>query len=120
MPPHLRFDRQDNEGWIIAEGAQRLGEVHPTHMTFVGFHDTASAGVAAEVASRVLRQWRTSRHGTGTPEIVVSRTADGLGFTFKLPDGLWHALLLELAQRIHAATRTLRQPEHHPEPETAA
>lgn len=116
MPPHLRFDRQEHEGWILAEGPARLGEVHPDHMTFTGFPDAASAGVAAEIASRVLRQWQGSRHGTGMHDIVVQRTPDGHGFTFVMPQRLWHALLLELAQKIHAATRSLR----HLEPEPAA
>lgn len=116
MPPHLRFDRQDPAGWILAEGPQRLGEVHPDRMMFIGFPDAASAAVAAEVAARVLQHWRHARRSSASPDVVVSVTADGLGFTFAVPPGLWHALLLELAQRIHAATRSLR----HLEPEPAA
>lgn len=113
MPPHLRIERQDPAGWMLAEGPQRLGEIHPDHITFVGFPDAASAHVAAEVAARVLQHWQHARRTPGTATPIVTLTPDGLGFTFAVPPGLWHALVLELAQRIHAATRSLRnlQPE---------
>ena len=114
MPPHLRFDRQDPTGWILAEGPRLLGEVQPDHMTFVGFPDAESAQVAAEIAARVLRQWLRTRSGRDVAAPVVSISADGRGFTFSVPGATWHALLFELAQRIHAATRSLRHLEPEP------
>ena len=114
MPPHLRFSRQDQGGWTIVEGTERLGEVHPDRMTFVGFCDAESALVAAQVASRTLRQWQASRQRADTGQLAISLTADGCGFTFAMPHGLWHALRVQLAHRIHVATRSLRN--YEPEP----
>jgi len=114
MPRHLRFDRQDPTGWILAEGPRTLGEIQPDRMTFVGFPDAASAQVAAEIAARVLRDWRRTRRGATADAPVVAVLGDGSGFSFAVPEATWHALLLELAQRIHAATRSLRHLEPEP------
>lgn len=114
MTPHLRFERQDPAGWTLAEGPQRLGEIHPDHMTFVGFPDAESTQAAADVAVRVLQQWRLARREHDRDAAAVSIAADGTSFTITVPAGMWYALLLELAQRIHAATRSLRHLEPEP------
>ncbi len=114
MPPHLRFSRQDQEGWTIADGLLRLGEVYPDRMTFVGFPDVDRARAAADIAACTLRHWQASRQRADTGQIAVSLTTDRSGFTFAMPHGLWHALRVELAQRIHAATRSLRYFEQEP------
>lgn len=116
MPALLRLERRPEAGWILAEGPTVVGEILPDRMTFTGFRDASSASVAASIAARVLRQWQASRQTATGDELVVSLTDDGVGFTFPLPGSLWHAVLIELAQRVHGATQSLR---HH-QPEGAA
>lgn len=80
-------------------------------LVFRGFPDAASAATAAKVAARVGRQWAHSR--TEAPfadDVVVSPLADAHGFECRVPDNTWRAILIQLAQRIHAATDSLRQP----------
>lgn len=108
MPSLLRLERRPEAGWILAEGPAVVGEILPDRMTFTGFRDTSSASVAASIAARVLRQWQASRRTGNDGELVVTLTDDGLGFTFPLPGSLWHAVVLELAQRVHSATQSLR------------
>ncbi len=108
MPSLLRFERRPEAGWILAEGPTVIGEIHPDRMVFTGFRDTSSCSVAASIAARALRQWQSTRRATGGDELVVTLTDDGLGFTFPLREPLWHAVLFELAQRVHSATHSLR------------
>lgn len=108
MPSLLRFERRPEAGWILAEGPTVIGEIHPDRMVFTGFRDTSSCSVAASIAARVLRQWQSTRSATAGDEFVVTLTDDGLGFTFPLREPLWHAVLFELAQRVHGATHSLR------------
>lgn len=116
MSALLRLERRPEDGWMLAEGPTVVGEILSDRMTFTGFRDTSSASVAASIAARVLRQWQSSRQSNENEELVVSLTDDGLGFTFPIPGSLWHAVMIELAQRVHSATQSLR---HH-QPEGAA
>ncbi len=89
----------------------------PGRITITGFPDRASAAVAADIARRILHRWRAPSPGSmGSDQARVALTPDAHGFTCSVPDDLWHALLLELAQRLHAATQSIR----YAEPETAA
>ncbi|WKW16049.1 hypothetical protein [Pseudogemmatithrix spongiicola] len=54
MPRHLRFDRQDPTGWILAEGPLTLGEIQPDRMTFVGFPDAPVVAVLGDPSLRHL------------------------------------------------------------------
>ena len=108
MPSLLRLERRPEAGWILAEGPTVVGEILPDRITFTGFRDASSCSVAASIAARVLRQWQASRRGAGDDAPVVTLTDDGHGFTFPLRESLWHAVALELAQRVHGATQSLR------------
>lgn len=117
MLTHLRLDRRDPSGWTLADGPQTIGWIVPGRIAFTGFPDTETTTVAAATAARLLAEWsaaraRLPRGSDQSVRISVDRTE----FTCDLPDDTWHAVLLELAQRIHRATSALR----HPAPEPAA
>lgn len=115
MLTHLRLDRRDPTGWTLVDGPHTVGWIVPGRIAFTDFPDIASATVASETAARVLRQWSASRtHIPRGSDRLVRVTLDRTGFACEVPDDLWQAVLLELAQRIHAATVSLRH--HFPEP----
>lgn len=115
MQTRLRLDRRAPAGFTLADGPQEIGWVESGRIVFTGFPDPDAAAAAAEIAVRIARQWAEGRPlAPRFDETAVSLTRDWLGFECHVPEGTWHALLLELAQRIHASTNTLRY--HTPEP----
>lgn len=117
MQTRLRLDRRESAGFTLADGPHEVGWVVPGRVVFTGFPDPDAAAAAAEVATRIAHQWATGRPlAPRAEDMRVTLTRDWLGFECHVPEGIWHALLLELAQRIHASTITLR----HQTPEPAA
>lgn len=113
MPPHLRLERRHPSGWTLAHGPSAVGWIADGRLVLTGFPDAASAAVAAEVAARVIRH-RHALRADRSPDPTVRLLDDALGFSCAVPDEAWPAVLLELAQRLHVATLSLRHP--HPEP----
>ena len=117
MVTHLRIERRDPIGWTLAEGPNGIGWIVPGRLAFTGFPDASTAAAAADIAAEVVRQWAHGRSPAPRSEdTLVSLSGDGLGFECRVPEHTWYANLLELAQRIHTATNSLR----HPQPEPAA
>lgn len=115
MHTHLRLDRRDPTGWTLADGPHTIGWVVPGRLAFTGFADPAAAAQAAATATRVLEQWAAAR--TRIPrdsDQVLHVSVHATGFVCDVPDHLWQAVQLELAQRIHAATLALRFPSLEP------
>lgn len=115
MEPQLQFKRHAPSHWTISHGAREVGFVMPGQITLTGFPDRPRAAAAADVATRVLRRW--SERGVGPRAqhpAAVATTADSRGFTCTVPDDLWHALQLELAQRLHFATLSIRYSDQEP------
>lgn len=113
MPPHLRLERRHPSGWTLAHGPSAVGWIADGRLALTDFPDASSAAVAAEIAARVIRQWHQHRAADAL-DPTVHLLDDALGFSCAVPLDAWSALLLELAQRLHVATLSLRHP--HPEP----
>lgn len=113
MPPHLRLTRRHPSGWTLAHGPSAVGWIDAGRLVLHGFPDAPSAAAAAEVASRVMRQ-RDEQSASEALDATVYPLDDAHGFACAVPDNAWLAVLLELAQRLHVATLSLRYP--HPEP----
>lgn len=106
---HLTFAHHAPTRWAISHGTREVGAVAPERITITGFPDRASAAAAADVARRVVREWRMGSARTQVPgQFAVTLTSDAHGFTCALPDNLWRALQIELAQRLHVATQPFR------------
>jgi hypothetical protein len=117
MVTQLRIERRDPVGWTLAEGSNGIGWIVPGRLSFTGFPDASAAAAAAEIAAGVVDQWAQGRTPAPRPEdTLVALSRDGLGFECRVPEQTWYANLLELAQRIHTSTNSLR----HPKPEPAA
>lgn len=115
MHTHLRLDRRAPTGWTLADGPHTVGWIVLGRLTFTGFPHPAAATAAAATATRVLEQWAAAR--TRIPrdsDQVLHVSVDATGFVCDVPDHLWPAVQLELAQRIHAATLALRSPSMEP------
>ena len=114
MVTHLRLERRHPIGWTLAEGPNGIGWIVPGRLAFTAFPDASAAAAAAEIAAGVVREWAHGRQPAPRSEdTLVSLSRDGLGFECRVPEHTWYANLLELAQRIHTATNSLRylQPE---------
>jgi hypothetical protein len=117
MVTHLRVERRDPIGWTLAAGPNGIGWIVPGRLVFTGFPDASAAAAATEIAAGVVRQWAHGRPPAPRAEdTLVSLSRDGLGFECHVPEHTWYANLLELAQRLHTSTNSLR----HPKPEPAA
>lgn len=117
MVTHVRVNRRDRTGKTFVEGPNEIGWVVPGRLAFTGFPDVSAAAVAADIAARIVRQWAHGRLRAPRPDdTLVSISSDGLGFECRVPEDTWHANLLELGQRIHSSTNSLR----HLTPEPAA
>jgi hypothetical protein len=115
MQTHLRLDRRDPTGWTLADGPHTIGWIIPGRLTFTGFADPATAADAAATAARVLERWAAVRSRIPRDSDQIVRVAvNETGFVCDVPDHLWQAVQLELAQRIHAATLALRSPSLEP------
>ncbi|MBV6522489.1 MAG: hypothetical protein MNPFHGCM_02637 [Gemmatimonadaceae bacterium] len=116
--PYLRLERQAEAGWTLTSGPNRLGHIVPGRIAFEGFPDAEAARAASEAAERVLRDWHEMRRSPTPTQLItapdISLSEDGKGFCFPLPTWIWHAVALELAQRVHAVTVSLRNPEPEP------
>lgn len=115
---YLRLERQADAGWTLAHGPDQIGHIHHDRITFVGFPDPDVTRTAADAASEALGHWHDRRSSTidaaPGPRPAVALTDDQRGFTFPRPADVWHAVALEVAQRVHTATAPFRHPEQEP------
>lgn len=112
---NLRLDRRGASRWTLADGAHTVGWLAPGAIHFTDFPDADAASAAAEIAARVLRDWNAAHSHIPRGSDQVSRIIPTPeGFQCQVPDTTWMALVTELAQRIHTATRSLREPTEEP------
>jgi hypothetical protein len=113
MSPYLRLERRNTTSWSLADGRTSVGRLDAGGLILNGFPDAPSAQVAADVATGVVRRWH-ERRTADSPAATVHVLNDEHGFACTVPDDAWLATRLELAQRLHVATLSLRNP--FPEP----
>jgi hypothetical protein len=131
----LRIVRRDARDYVLFDGAAEVGWLRGGSVGFCGFADRARARIAGEVAASVLADWYATRWYSAPhpfpsmalpddqiatrgvvvgrvvgPDIVPVGSADSHGFELALPREVWVAVILELAQRIHAAVAQPRLP----------
>lgn len=112
---NLRLDRRGASRWTLSDGTHIVGWLAPGAIHFTHFPDEQSAADAAATAANVLRDWVATHSHIPRGNDQASRiiiTPDG--FECQVPDTTWMALVTELAQRIHTATRSLRTPTEEP------
>lgn len=113
MSPHLRIQRRHAARSVLNDGPSTVGWIADGQLALHGFPDAASAEAAAAVAARVIREWHEQR-ASGAPDPTVRLLPDAHGFSCAVPRDAWHAVLLELAQRLHVATLSCRYPQPEP------
>lgn len=112
---HLRLVRRTPSSWTLADGQREIGSIAPGRISFTGFPDAATARLASQTAADVAHQWARRRAiADGSDTTPPATSPDGLGFECHVPPATWHALQLELAQRIHASTSSFRYPTPEP------
>ncbi|MCC6316905.1 MAG: hypothetical protein IT361_04360 [Gemmatimonadaceae bacterium] len=114
---YLRRVPRRPTGWTLSDGDRVVGTIVPGKISLTGFPDTDSATMARNAAAAVARDWAGPRTLDDTHHPTSPQPSpDGLGFEYHMPADTWHALQLELAQRMHTTTHALR----HQTPEPAA
>lgn len=123
---HLQLGRRSQEGCALVDGPLVVGWTRPGTIGFGGFDDHAEAHAAATAAATVLQQWSRTRSDDAPVQFPGELTSDeavfvdgravarvlkptavstdvpGHGFEVAVPHAMWLAVMLELAQRIHA------------------
>ena len=126
--------RADGEHALVV-GGREIGRLMPRSISFGGYLETADALGAARVAYAALRRWfaedRRRRHAYlpsdattgvtlgangrllagGEPIGRIVRHEEGdlaIAFELWLPEALWHAVAIGLAQRVHEALAAAR------------
>lgn len=123
---HLQLGRRSQEGCALVDGPLVVGWTRSGIIGFGGFDDFADAHSAATAAATVLQQWSRSRaeelpapfpgeltsdeavvvEGRAVARVLkpaaVATDVPGHGFEVAVPHAMWLAVMLELAQRIHA------------------
>ena len=123
-----RVSRRDHSSYVLHVRTKPVGWLRTGALGICGFDDEEQARRASATAARTLEQWYQARWRSATPipwddegqgdgvlagRTVVGRVvspcpipdADGdtHGFELRVPDQLWVATGLELAQRIFTA-----------------
>ncbi|HET8770904.1 MAG TPA: hypothetical protein VFM71_07970 [Gemmatimonadaceae bacterium] len=123
---HLQLGRRGPDGSALVDGPLVVGWTRSGIIGFGGFDDYADAHAAATAAAAVLRQWSANRAADAPAEFPGQLSSDeavfvdgravarvlkpkavktdvpGYGFEVAVPHAMWLAVMLELAQRIHA------------------
>lgn len=125
-------DRFPN-GFVLVSGGADVGWMRAGIIGFCGFNDRVEAQRAGQVAAETLADWYSLRwrstpiawadevpldHAISTGGVVVGSVCsrhplsapdtDSHGIELRIPHETWSALMLQLAQRMHAAMMSER------------
>jgi hypothetical protein len=130
MLRQLQVRRRDLATVVLTDGPLVVGWIRDGIIGFGGFSDRADAMAAGTLAADVVTRWAGRRRGPGlapfttlVSEADAIRLANGIvigrilppdqveadlgghGYEIAVPEGTWLAVMLEIAQLVHAAWR---------------